>query len=101
VELIEAIEKGNIEVVKQCLAVGADVNIKWRRLADYVHGPFVLHLAVHWGHGEIVELLITEGADVNAKANDGRTPLDVAIKHERTEVTDLLRNHGGKTLEEL
>jgi len=33
--------------------------------------------------------------------NDGRTPLDVAIKRKRTEIAYLLRKHDGKTSEEL
>ena len=54
-----------------------------------------------FGHKEIVELLIAEGADVNANANDGKTPLDSAIRYDRPELADLLRKHGGKTAKEL
>jgi ankyrin repeat protein len=38
---------------------------------------------------------------VNAKIEDGKTPLDLAIHLKRTEIADLLRKHGGKTGEEL
>jgi hypothetical protein len=38
---------------------------------------------------------------LHGKMDDGRTPLDVAIKIKRTETADLLRKHGGKTGEEL
>jgi ankyrin repeat protein len=38
---------------------------------------------------------------MNAKMEDGRTPLDVAIKYNKTETADLLRKHGGRTGEEL
>ena len=51
-----------------------------------------LHLARR-GHKEIVELLIAAGADVNAKGDDGRTPLDMA---DDKETADLLRKHGAK-----
>jgi ankyrin repeat protein len=53
---------------------------------------------------EIVGLLITKGADVNAKVAPidrffkGKTPLDLASK---AEIEDLIRKHGGKTGEEL
>jgi ankyrin repeat protein len=60
-----------------------------------------LHIATHLGHKEIAELLIAKGADVNAKIEDGKTPLDLAIHLKRTETADLLRKHGGKTGEEL
>jgi hypothetical protein len=57
--------------------------------------PF--HLAAIAGHKEIAELLIANGADINAKMEDDRTPLDWAYG----ETPDLLRKHGGKTGEEL
>ena len=53
------------------------------------------------GHSKVAELLIVAGADVNAKAKDGETPLDLAIEYNQTEIIDLLRKHGGKTGEEL
>ena len=58
-----------------------------------------MHAAVFKGHKEIAELLIAKGADLNAKDNDGETPVDYAIRKE--ELADLLRKHGGKTAEEL
>ena len=48
---------------------------------------------------EIIELLIANGADVNAKNNGGKTPLDWAAW--KKEIAKLLRKHGGKTTEEL
>ena len=60
-----------------------------------------LHHATAVGHKEIAELLITKGADVNAKEEDGGTPLDMAIQFKELETADLLRKHGGKTGEEL
>jgi ankyrin repeat protein len=58
-----------------------------------------LHLAAWKGHFETAELLIAAGADVNAKMEDGDTPLDLAKGH--PEIADLLRKHGGKTGAEL
>ena len=101
-----AVPAGNIEVVKQYLDAGADVNA--------IGGLFewtLLHEAANVSHKEIVELLIAEGADVNANVNtrdvDGETPLDVAIHPQNSfntvskEIADLLRKHGGKTGAEL
>jgi cytohesin len=60
-----------------------------------------LHKAAENGQKEIAELLIAEGADMNAKDDYGNTPLDRAIAIEHSETSDLLRKHGGKQGEEL
>jgi ankyrin repeat protein len=65
------------------------------------NGKTTLHFAVLNGRKVIVELLIAKGADVNAKDEDGETPLDATYVFNKTETADLLRKHGGKTGEEL
>ena len=96
ISIHDATRTGDIEVVKQHIAAGTDVNAKtaldkWTPLL----------LAAWYGHKEIADLFIANGADVNANGADGRTPLDWAIKYKRTETADLLRKHGGKTGAEL
>ena len=49
----------------------------------------------------LVELLIAQGAEVNAENTYNRTPLDRAEENELTEIVELLRKHGGKTRKEL
>ena len=97
--LIDAAEAGNIEAVKKHLAAGMDVNAKDE------DGVTPLHEAALWGHNEVVELLIANGAEVNAiivsGRNQGKTPLDLAIWRKKTETADLLGKHGGRTAEEL
>ena len=97
--LIDAAEAGNIEAVKKHLAAGMDVNAKDE------DGVTPLHEAALWGHNEVVELLIANGAEVNAVIvsgpYQGKTPLDLAIRHKKNETTNLLRKHGSKTSEEL
>ena len=85
--------KGNIEAVKQYLAAGTDVDAKDK------YGRTPLHYAAGHGHKEITEILITKRADVNAKTNDGFTPLDWAILSKQTKTAALLRKHGGKTVQ--
>ena len=115
-DLQEAAGLGNIEAVKQHLAAGVDVN-GW---GDKGNEATPLYYAAQSGHKEIAELLIANDADVNLrsgmiiKTEDGdageqmaqksmnnRTPLDMAILFDHTEIADLLRKHGGKTGEEL
>ena len=109
-----AAEAGNIEAIKQHLAAGADVNTM---AASF-------HRAAYGGHKDIIELLITNGMDVNAKndaaetslhlattkeiaelliangadvnatTNRGTTPLDWAANDE---IASIIRKHGGKS----
>ena len=73
-KLIESVEVGDIEAVKQHLDAGADVNA--RNDPVWEEGSTPLHYAARWGHKEIAELLIAKGANVNAKnAIVGSTPL--------------------------
>ena len=57
----DAAEAGDLAGVQAELDKGVDVNVK-----DML-GFTPLHLAAWHGHKEIVDLLITNGADVNAK----------------------------------
>jgi ankyrin repeat protein len=96
ISIHEAAYKGNIEAVKQHIAIGTDLSAK---SGSFRETP--LHHAAKKGHMEVVELLIAKDAYVNAKNDYGGTPLDSAIQRNETEIADLLRKHGGKTSAEL
>lgn len=69
--LADAVEAKDVETVKNLLASGADANGggKWSR-------PLLIR-AIGLGKPEIAELLISRGADVNARitSSDNSTPL--------------------------
>ena len=85
--IVVAVELGNIEAVKQHLNDGTEVNAKGGT------GRTPLHWAAIEGHKEIAELLIAEGADVNAKGDDG-TPLQFAAIVGSGEIVELLIANG-------
>ena len=98
ISITKAVDSGNLEAVKQHIAAGTNLNKK-----DSA-GLSLLHWAADYGHKEIAELLIANGADVNAgrplldnqmKIYYGETPLDMALSEENKETADLLRKHGG------
>ena len=93
------LKQENIEAVKQHLAAGLDANAAY----EYEYGEWIpLHEAAVYGPKEMVELLIANGADVNAKNKFNETPLDFAVaKTNNLKIADLLRKHGAKTAEEL
>ena len=89
ISIHKAAGEGNIEVVKQHLAAGTDVNVRRLSMNDelkIVYGETPLHMAVSEGKKETAELLIAQGADVNAKNEGGETPLNLASTKEVSEL---------------
>jgi len=89
--LLWACYYGHIDMVKLLIENGANVNAT--RLAD---NSTPLRSAAIWGEKkEIVELLIGKGAKVNVVHRDG----DTAVDRAKPEIAEILRKHGGKTVE--
>jgi len=88
VEFYEAAESDNLEVLKQNINDG--VNIDAAKGRD---GETALHRAATRGKLEAAKLLIEKGADPNiGRAKDGDTPLDLASQRGHTKIADLLAN---------
>jgi ankyrin repeat protein len=104
--LVLATATGQRDVVELLIEKGAAINAN----GDF-DGATALHVACTIGKREIAELLINTGADINVRDLGGATPLQRAIYYdnhgyitdgvERTNLSDLLRKHGGKTELEL
>jgi len=81
----------NVDVVKHLVSQGADVNAKSGSSGN---------TPLHWSalvnpNPEVLKYLVTvRGVDVNAKNNQGQTPLDVASTEEKKAI---LRAAGGKS----
>ncbi len=88
----KAAEEGNIEIVKQLLEAGTDVN------ATDKFGGRPMGYAIAGGHKKIVELLITSGGDVNLidspGGSGGTAPLHWACLNGRTNIAELLISKG-------
>lgn len=72
--LLLAAQSRNPSFAKKLLALKVNPNT-----ADW-EGLTPLHLAAQWGHPETVQALLEVGADMTARTNLGKTPLDWANK---------------------
>ena len=116
-ELLNAVERGNHNHVKQLLKSGFSVNSKGflgatalmkaalkgnedmvKLLLDFGADVYVkddggatpLHYAVRAGNSKIVELLVKSGADVNVKDKLGFSPLKRASLGKNSDIIDIL-----------
>ncbi|TET35634.1 MAG: hypothetical protein E3J72_10830 [Planctomycetota bacterium] len=87
--LMLAILCKNKEIVRELIENGAYVNAK-----DSVHDYSPLHLAAKNGLGNIVNILIKRGADVNAKGRRGYQPLHCAMIKGHTDIARHLVKEG-------
>jgi hypothetical protein len=85
------VEKGNLAYVKNCLSFGIDPNVSQGNQRS------LLHLASSGGYLNMAKLLLAKGADINAKAVDGKTPLDMANEKNQERLVNYLRSRGGVT----
>ena len=86
-----AVSSGNVQMTNLLIAHGADVNVG--EFANYTP----LHYAAERDYGDLVELLIAAGAEIDAKtsaAGAPGTPLDWAVRAGQEDVAELLRQHG-------
>jgi cytohesin len=86
----QAAADGKIDAVKYHLAAGVDVNVKMKNIL----ATTPLHEAVRNNRKEIVEFLIAQGANVNARDGSGETALYQAAHMGYLELCKLLINNG-------
>jgi ankyrin repeat protein len=100
--LLCAVIQGDLETVKTILSFKKDDKLS--PLIDVnrmnKHGRTALHLAIQYGHADIVTYLLDHGADINKKENDdiiGSTPHEMAILTGRLDILKLLLDRGVAT----
>lgn len=89
-EVWEAVFAGDAERVQTGIAAG---EIRTNDLHPS-SGTTLLSAAVFFGHQDVVEVLINEGADVNQRSRDNGTPLHVAAFMGRAELASKLLDAG-------
>jgi ankyrin repeat protein len=114
---VALLDNANRNIAEWLISQGADVNAKtgsggynrndalvikrygeegYKKVHTYPSGVTPLHEAAALGDKDMVGLLISKGARVNALDMYKDTPLDYATKRGHTEVAELLRRHGAR-----
>jgi ankyrin repeat protein len=88
--LIRAADAGWLKVAAFLLDHGADVNAAAGGEGPNPFGRTALHHAAAFGNKAMVELLLSRGAEVNAKGDDGRTPLYLATERGFQAIVEVL-----------
>lgn len=87
-KMITSAAKGEYSKVVSLIKKGVNINAKnkarWTALA----------YACKYGHGDIVQYLVENNADVNLTVNVGSTPLQVALNMKFFKIADYLIKHG-------
>src|SRR4051812_30440257 len=83
-------QEGDLEGVRRVLDEGTAVDV----VENGRFNATPLQVAAGAGHLEIVELLLTRGADVNHVDNDGFTPVIAAARASKWQVVKVLATHG-------
>ena len=87
--LIIAAGEGDMGTVRELLAEGVYVNGK-TGIFDYT----ALYSASYYGHANIAEVLLENGADVNAETGNGWTALRIASQEGYIDVVKILLGYG-------
>ncbi|MCJ1402164.1 hypothetical protein MMC11_005383 [Xylographa trunciseda] len=110
--LHEALDSGDLRMVKQLLSHGANIDIKTSRKYSkpslvspgrrdiervWGHAWTPLYRAANSGREDIVQLLIEEGADIEARGPSELTALMLAVKDRHDSVTKVLLDKGADT----
>lgn len=86
--------RGARKMVKLSLKSGVDVNLTMGSLDGLPGGCSPLHLAAHRGDVSIISILISNGANLNAKDDTNRTPVVYASRANNTLAVKTLARAG-------
>ena len=78
-----AARKGDLTALQQHIDAGIDIEVR-----DEEHKSTPLHHAAYFGQLETVKWLVEKGAGMNARNNDGSTPLDAAYARMKSDEFD-------------
>jgi len=87
-----AARDGDLVQVKSLVSRSVDIDAMDDRLAGTP-----LHLAVYFGRHDVVQFLLSKGANVNIRNKWNRTAIDEAVDQSHGEIAEVLRTNGAKS----
>ncbi len=97
-KLLKAIGAEDLKYVQHILEEGADVNMRIPDIDDVLisadAGDSMLMYAVEKGNMELVQILLDNDADINARGSEGRTALMIAAQFDSVDILNLLLERG-------
>ena len=94
--LLLAMEKQRLNLAKQFINEGIDVNYQYPLSKSYADGMTPLLYASKWNDFEMVKLLVENGAGINARAKDGQTALSISRTNANAQISGYLLEHGAE-----
>ena len=88
VAFTDAADKGNLDAIKDLVALGVDINL------NNAVNHTALHFAAARGHLPVVQYLLAHGVNKEARADDGRTALHYAAQGGHLELVKWLIGAG-------
>lgn len=87
--LINAIQNNDIAYIKQKLDTGLAADFR-------VKGETLLMICAREDREELVDLLVSRGADVNAKSSKGHSAMSYSARYGHLAIVQYLLNHGAE-----
>ena len=101
--LILASKQGSVTIVNELLEFGAPVNLpakKQRYQAQLrAEDASPMHAAVAGGHLDVIEVLLSQGADIETNVKGSGTPLSLAASKGRADIVRLLLSAGANAID--
>lgn len=98
--LIFAANEGHLDIVEWLIQIKANVNdlsnVSLSKSYKFQQGESALLRAIYFNKLDVVKYLIKQGADMEVRSADDKTPLLTAISRNKPQIVKVLLENGAK-----
>ncbi len=87
---VYATSENDVALINELIASGLDVN----QLDTEMSNNTLLHIAAIHGSDDVAKLLLEKGANVDARNQDGYSPIHFALRNENVSTAQIFLDHG-------